>query len=130
MLVPRVFALLRWDDPQSMDIWARVVCPHFEGAFLTNADRFLKHSLDAIKAGTAIFIFERASGLTGKQFPDILVDAATHLAAMVDVTEFERFKRTLSQTAAIVKTEPQDLNTLLASVGLDSSIADAMREFR
>ncbi len=129
-LCPRVFALLRWNDPRSMETWARVVCPQFEVALVDNADRFLKPALDAIKAQAVIFTYERDSGLTRGNFPDALVDAAAHLASVVELIEFERFERTLRQTVAIPKTEPQDLNALLVSLGFDSSIASAMKEVR
>jgi len=129
-LGPRIFGLLSWNDPQNTEAWAERVSPQFEHSLVHNADRFARPTLDAIKGHAGMFTYERDSGLTGQNFPESLVQAAARITSDVERIEFERFEKTLRETVGTQQTDSGDLNALLASLGLNLRIAEAMEEVR
>jgi hypothetical protein len=121
-----LFALLRSNETDGMESWARVIAPEFVHSLLSYRERFSRATLDGIKAHCAVFTYGQSSGLVGTQFPSSLVEVAMRLEKTVDRIDFEAFERTLVGTTK-AKSAGDSLPGLLENLGLDRSVAEALK---
>ncbi len=126
LLTPKIFSLLTWDNPSDIEVWVKQVAPAFSYALQKYASRFSEPTLGLIKSYTAPYKFARDAQLYGRLFDPALAQAVTRIDEIIERTGFEKFKRSL--LGSVSKTNSgADLTKLLAELGLDPGIADAMK---
>jgi hypothetical protein len=124
----RVFGLLKWNDNDAMEFWARRICPQLSYSMFHNASRFAQSTLDQTKAFCSTYTFAGAADLVGSQFPQSVVDAAVQLEKTLEAIEYSRFATSLREQDLTPEVEGPQLDRLLSGVGLPGEVANAMSE--
>jgi hypothetical protein len=126
----RVFSLLRWDDPTTMEFWARRICSQLDYSMFHNAGRFAQSALDQTKALCGTYTFVGATTLTGLQWPQSVIDAAGSLEKTVEHIEYARFAASLQEAQQTREIQVPELDQLLGTLGLPNNVAAAIEEAR
>jgi hypothetical protein len=90
-LPPLVFALLRWDDPTTMESWAVKIGGIFNHSLFTHRRNFSKATLDGIKAQCLLFTDHQSPQLIGTKFPPSVVEVAERIQRTIDKINFDEF---------------------------------------
>lgn len=126
LLAPKIFSLLTWNNPSDVEVWVKQVAPAFSYALQKYASRFSEPTISLIKSYAAPYKFAKDAQLYGRLFDATLAEAVTRIDEIIERTGFEKFKRSL--LGRVSKTNSgADLMELLAELGLDPGVADAMK---
>lgn len=126
LLAPNIFSLLTWDNPSDVEVWVKQVAPAFSYALQKYASRFSEPTLGLIKSYTAPHKSAEDAHLHGRLFEPNLADAVTRIDEIIERTGFEKFRRSLLGNIS-EKNSTADLKKLLAELGLNPEVAEAMK---
>lgn len=125
-LPARVFGLLRWNEPDTMEFWARHLCGELSYSMYHNARRFSKATLDQAKSYSATYTYTQHCQSIGGAPPQRLVDAVSNLGATIDRMEYERFAAEIEGPQQESADKPWRGATSLTASGVPTAVALAM----
>jgi hypothetical protein len=110
-----------------MEVWAQSMCWELSYSMLHHADRFTEDTFILAKSLCATYTFPRAAQLTGTEFPQVVIDAASDLEGTIELIDYSRFAAGLEGSEPKPGLQRSQLEEILAEVGLPIQIASAMR---